>query len=170
MLRGRRTPRPVCVRCRGRVCRGWGRAGDESACPYFWAGYNRAARLNGTRRRPSRRHRPARPAFRPTGRPAVRPARPDPPMLAGGFMRLPPSALGLLLALAWLGVTPRAPAASPPLPQSLRIEPSAVELNAAGRQQQALVTGRAADGTEVDLTHACELTTDKPEVARVAGS
>ena len=75
------------------------------------------------------------------------------------------SALIATLALA------HSVAATPPPPvRSLTIEPAALELRGAYRRQQVLVTGRTADGRLIDLTHACELSTDRPEVARVSGS
>src|SRR5215510_13222524 len=54
--------------------------------------------------------------------------------------------------------------------QSLTIEPASPELRGANRQQQVLITGRTTDGKFLDLTHACQLTTDKPEVACISGT
>src|SRR5262245_30265168 len=61
-------------------------------------------------------------------------------------------------------------AAPPSAVRSLSIEPASVELRGANRQQQVLVTGRTADGKLIDLTHSCELSTDRPQVARVVGT
>ncbi len=81
-----------------------------------------------------------------------------------------PKGVEQALVAALVLVYPVAAAAPPSLVRSLMIEPASLELRGANRQQQVLVTGRTADGKLIDLTHACELTTDKPEVARVSGT
>src|SRR5207249_621311 len=82
----------------------------------------------------------------------------------------PPAVPGVLALVAALILANPAAAAPPPAVQSLTIEPASLELRGANRQQQVLVTGRTADGKLLDLTHACQLTTDKSEVARVSGT
>lgn len=79
-------------------------------------------------------------------------------------MRLP---LTILMALA---LALPSLAALPAGLQELTVEPASIELNGHNRQQHLLVTGRSADGRLIDLTHDCELTIDKPAVARVADS
>ncbi|MBI1918591.1 MAG: hypothetical protein HYS12_28185, partial [Planctomycetes bacterium] len=80
------------------------------------------------------------------------------------------AALGVLAFVAALVLAYPAAGAPPSAVQSLTIEPPSLELRGANRQQHVLVTGRTADGKLIDLTHACEWSTDKPEVARVSGT
>jgi hypothetical protein len=73
-----------------------------------------------------------------------------------------------LILLAWLGLAHLAQAA--PALRSLTVEPSSIQLRGANRQQQILITGQSADGKLIDVTHLCELTVDRREVARVSGT
>jgi hypothetical protein len=73
-----------------------------------------------------------------------------------------------LVLVTWLGSANLADAA--PALQALTVEPSSIQLRGANRQQQILVTGRTAEGKLIDLTHACELTLDKRDVARLSGA
>ncbi len=85
--------------------------------------------------------------------------------------------MGLLVASGWAAERP-APAADSRAkvaraPAELRlteitVEPKSVMLSAASRSQALVVSGKRADGTEVDITRQALFASDDPKVARIA--
>jgi hypothetical protein len=74
--------------------------------------------------------------------------------------------VGIIALTAPLAASEKSPPPLPPL-QSIRVEPSQVQLHGSNRQQQLLVTGTSQSGQAVDVTHLCEVTSSNSSV--VAG-